>query len=84
MSDTTHPTLMAREIAEAPAAVRRLLVNNAEVCVDVGGSIISTHYPDPANPTAPARKVDAVIGSNLFDQAEILWDGPHRTIGILP
>ncbi len=59
-------------------------VNNPEVCVDVGGTIISTHYPDPANPTAPARKVDAVIGSNLFDQAEILWDGPHRTVGILP
>lgn len=59
-------------------------VNNAEVCVDVAGTVITTHYPDPANPTGPALTVDAVVGSNLFDQAEVLWNGPRRTLGILP
>jgi hypothetical protein len=61
-------------------------INNIEVCVDVAGTVIkpSSSYPDPANPTGPWRKVDAVIGSNLFDQVKVLWNGPNRTLGILP
>lgn len=59
-------------------------VSNAEVCVDVAGTVITTNYPNPANPTGPPLTVDAVIGSNLFDQADVLWNGPERTLGILP
>ncbi len=59
-------------------------INNAEVCVDVAGTVITTNYPDPANPGGPPRIVDAVIGANLFDQAKVLWDGPRSTLGILP
>lgn len=59
-------------------------INDAEVCVDVGGTVITTNYEDPANPTGPPRLADAVIGTNLFDQSELLWDGPRRTLGILP
>jgi hypothetical protein len=59
------------------------VINNAEVCVDVADSVIITHYPDPASP-GTSRKVDAVIGANLFDQAGVLWNGPRRTLGILP
>lgn len=58
------------------------VVNNAEVCVDVADTVIITNYPDPAG--GPARKVDAIIGANIFDQREILWNGPERTLGILP
>jgi hypothetical protein len=58
------------------------LVNNAEVCVDVAGTVIDTHYPDPAG--GAAKEVDAVIGANLFDQKELLWNGPMRTLGLLP
>jgi hypothetical protein len=59
-------------------------INNCEVCVDVAGTVIKTNYQDPANPTGPPRKVDAVIGSNLFDQVKVLWNGPNRSLGILP
>lgn len=59
-------------------------INNAEVCVDVAGTVITTNYPDPANPGGPPRIVDAIIGANLFDQAKVLWDGPRSTLGILP
>lgn len=62
----------------------RYEVNNPEVCVDVANTVIIVDYTDPANPTGPKKKVDAVIGANLFDQAKILWDGPKLTIGILP
>lgn len=59
-------------------------ISNAEVCVDVVGNIVTANYADPANPTGPPRMVDAIIGSNLFDQANVLWNGPERTLGILP
>jgi hypothetical protein len=59
-------------------------VNDCEVCVDVAGTVIKTNYADPANPTGPPRIVDAIIGSNLFDQSKVLWNGPKRTLGILP
>ncbi|MGR9053136.1 MAG: aspartyl protease family protein [Gammaproteobacteria bacterium] len=60
-------------------------INNAEVCVDVAGTVIksTSTYPDPANPSVQ-RKVDAVIGANIFKKAKILWNGPRRTVSLLP
>jgi hypothetical protein len=58
-------------------------VTNAEVCVDVAGTVIVTRYPDPANATN-TRLVDAIIGANLFDQKKVLWNGPQKTLGIVP
>ena len=50
-------------------------VNNASVCVDTTGNLIDTFI-------GPNREVDAVIGSNLFDQVQVLFDGPGNRLGI--
>lgn len=50
-------------------------VNNASVCVDTSGDLINTFV-------GPNQEVDAVIGSNLFDQVPVLFDGPGNRLGI--
>jgi len=49
------------------------VIGNASVCVS--DASITTFI-------APGQRVDAVIGSNLFDQVPVLFDGPGNTLGI--
>jgi hypothetical protein len=48
-------------------------IQNASVCVD--DSAINTRLPS-------GELVDSVIGSNLFDQVPIIWDGPGDRLGV--
>lgn len=50
-------------------------VNNASVCADWTGNFIDTLI-------APGKEADAIIGSNLFDQVAVLFDGPGDRLGI--
>lgn len=57
-------------------------IENAVVCVDERTTPeIRQMYADPH--TGTIRRVDAVIGTNLFMYLPILFDGPGNTLGIV-
>jgi len=58
-------------------------IENAVVCVDDTGSRITAQYANPTPPPA-SKKVDAVIGLNLFDHVPILVNLPEGYVGIMP